>query len=65
MKHTKHKMSYIFLHAFVTEELLMSNELVEASFTSQMDPATHVPRKIRNITIKRGKYVMILVLFLI
>ncbi|KAK9955548.1 hypothetical protein ABG768_015412 [Culter alburnus] len=38
------------------EELLMSNELVEASFTSQMDPATHVPRKIRNITIKRGKY---------
>ncbi|XP_048021310.1 complement factor B-like isoform X2 [Megalobrama amblycephala] len=38
------------------EELLMSNKLVEASFTSQMEPATDVPRKIRNITIKRGKY---------
>ncbi|XP_067231816.1 complement factor B-like isoform X1 [Chanodichthys erythropterus] len=38
------------------EDLLMSNELVEASFTSQMEPSTDVPRKIRNITIKRGKY---------
>nr|AZZ09394.1 putative complement factor b/c2-a1 [Ctenopharyngodon idella] len=38
------------------EELLMSNELVEAAFTSQMEPTTDAPRKIRNITIKRGKY---------
>lgn len=51
MKHTKH-------FVFVTEELLMSNELVEASFTSKMDTTTNVPRKIRNIKIKRGKYVI-------
>ncbi|XP_077089471.1 complement factor B [Siphateles boraxobius] len=38
------------------EELLMSNELVEASFTSKMELKTHVPKKIRNIKIKRGKY---------
>ncbi|XP_048021307.1 complement factor B-like [Megalobrama amblycephala] len=38
------------------EELLMSNELVEASFTSKMEFTTDAPRKIRNITIKRGKY---------
>ncbi|CAM4669262.1 unnamed protein product [Leuciscus chuanchicus] len=38
------------------EELLMSNELVEASFTSKMKTSTDAPRKIRNIKIKRGKY---------
>ncbi|KAK7130982.1 hypothetical protein R3I94_016199 [Phoxinus phoxinus] len=38
------------------EELLMSNELVDASFTSKMASETDVPRKIRNIKIKRGKY---------
>ncbi|XP_056117955.1 complement factor B-like [Rhinichthys klamathensis goyatoka] len=45
------------------EELLMSNELVEASFTSKMKRKTEttgsvpkVPEKIRNIKIKRGKY---------
>ncbi|XP_039549516.1 complement factor B [Pimephales promelas] len=38
------------------EELLMSNELVEASFTSKMKGRIKVPEKIKDITIKRGKY---------
>jgi len=39
----------------------MSNELVEASFTSKMKGGRiKVPEKIKDITIKRGKYVMIL-----
>uniref|UniRef100_A0A671SAT6 C3/C5 convertase n=1 Tax=Sinocyclocheilus anshuiensis TaxID=1608454 RepID=A0A671SAT6_9TELE len=37
------------------EEILMSNELVEAAFTSDMD-TDNIPKNIKNITIKLGKY---------
>ncbi|XP_016109746.1 complement factor B-like isoform X2 [Sinocyclocheilus grahami] len=37
------------------EEILMSNELVEAAFTSEMD-TDNCPKNIKNITIKLGKY---------
>ncbi|XP_016376833.1 complement factor B-like, partial [Sinocyclocheilus rhinocerous] len=37
------------------EEILMSNELVEAAFTSEMD-TDNSPKNIKNITIKLGKY---------
>lgn len=60
MKHTKHKMSSISLYAFVTEDLLLGGELVEAAFTTKMNLQTGAPLKIKNITIKQGKYVMIL-----
>lgn len=58
MKLTKHKMSNFFLLEFVTEEILMNNELVEAAFTSDMDN-DNSPKYIKNIMIKLGKYVMI------
>ncbi|XP_050949612.1 complement factor B isoform X2 [Labeo rohita] len=37
------------------ELLIMSNELVEAAFTSEMD-TDNSPKKIKSITIKQGKY---------
>ncbi|KAK2872808.1 hypothetical protein Q8A67_022705 [Cirrhinus molitorella] len=37
------------------EEMLMSNELVEAAFTSEME-TDYSPKTIKNITIKLGKY---------
>uniref|UniRef100_A0A671QDZ1 C3/C5 convertase n=1 Tax=Sinocyclocheilus anshuiensis TaxID=1608454 RepID=A0A671QDZ1_9TELE len=42
------------------EEILLSNELVEAAFASDMDSEKgNSPKTIKNITFKLGKYVMI------
>nr|XP_021324426.1 complement factor B isoform X1 [Danio rerio] len=38
------------------EQILLSNELVDAAFTSKMDMEKRSPRKIRRITVKLGKY---------
>lgn len=53
----KYNEANIFLHTFVTEELIMGPDLVSANFTSEMKDGS--PKYIRSITIKQRGLVMI------